>query len=391
MQKTIVAIDTEYMRQEAEKCEDLDDVVQFFDKYSDYYVDWKSYINSLIKKYDKASVGKFANRCGFSVNTVKKWCINGDMPRSRKEFIKLALGLNFNIDETNKLLQRFGKYHKLYPKNIEDAICIFSVSNKLSFDEYEDLKKEFINIYTATIDKLINDDPNVYDSRTETIQSNLLDIKIKTDLEKYISEYYPIFTDAYKKLINFIDAYIKINSLDLVTSQNDSVNAFLESHIDSAGLVSVYNDMVSELRRHKSIPEKKKLIAFGLHLNMTLDDFNYMLGLAGMEPLCAKDKLESVLIYALNNIVLNNPGMELSNAMLLEKYAADAEIQGRCIEIINDYYRLELNDVIEFDSSDDLKRRGVPDSDELMEYIKTQIRQLDISDSNDFFRFLNME
>ena len=32
-------METEFMRSEAEKCEDLDDIIQFFDKFSDYYTD----------------------------------------------------------------------------------------------------------------------------------------------------------------------------------------------------------------------------------------------------------------------------------------------------------------------------------------------------------------
>jgi hypothetical protein len=374
--------ETDILEIEVEKCEDIDDVRQIFNRFSKYYVDWKDYINKLVEEHAGFSPGNLAKLCGFSVNTVKKWCGNGDMPRSRKEFLKLGIGLGFNLDEINRLLQRYGKYHKLYAKNIEDAICIFSISNKLSFGEFEQLKKEFIEIYAQS------GEGNDLIVSTEQIQSDILSLKLKQELAVFISDNYAVFSNAYKKLINFIDAYVKINCLDFTgTDGKDSLNALLEMQVKSPKLVAGFNDMVSELRRHKTIPDKSKLIAFGLYLNMTMDDVNLMLGMAGFEPLCAKDKLESVLIYALNNIALNNPGIELSNAILLEKYTTDKEIQRRCAEIIQKHYDCEFIDAVEYEEGSE-KLRDVPDSEGFIEYIKTQIQDLEIENREDLFQFI---
>jgi len=381
--------DTDHMKRETEKCEDLEDVIQLLDKFSNYYTDWKKYINELIYEYGASSAGKFSKLCGFSVNTVKKWSQSGDMPRSRKEFLKLGFGLSFDLDKMNKLLQRYGKYQKLYAKNIEDAVCIFAIKNKLSFYEFEQIKNEFAGIFSKIGEGAAYEKAEA-NADTEFIQSSLLEIKIKSELEKFIKKNYRVFSDAYGRLIGFIDAYIKINSLDFIDSQDGSLNSYLESQIQSPELVKNFNDMVSELRCHKTIPDKSKLIAFGLHLKMTPEDIDIMLGMAGMEPLCAKDKLESVLIYALNNIVVNNPGMEISNAMLLEKYSSDDRIQRHCTEIIRDHYEFELIDVIEYEMGDEKKRRGVPDSDDLIEYIKSQIRDLDMDGEHEFIRFLDI-
>ena len=58
---------------------------------------------------------------------------------------------------------------------------------------------------------------------------------------------------------------------------------------------------ISEIRSKRWFPTRRKLISLGLHLNMDLEEINETLELAQMETLCAKNPVEAVLIFALED------------------------------------------------------------------------------------------
>ena len=99
--------------------------------------------------------------------------------------------------------------------------------------------------------------------------------------------------------------------------------------------------MVSKFRCHGTIPSRIHLLALGIHLGMTADDINTMLGFAGMEPLCTKDKLESIILFAAECAVIQNPEIEFSNAFLLKQYTQNAELKEKCDSIMQ---RFEITD-----------------------------------------------
>jgi hypothetical protein len=56
------------------------------------------------------------------------------------------------------------------------------------------------------------------------------------------------------------------------------------------------------------MPDRAFLIALGLRLNMNLDKLNHMLvDLAGMGPMCPKDRVESAIIFLLEELNCNFP------------------------------------------------------------------------------------
>lgn len=79
------------------------------------------------------------------------------MPKSRENFIKFGMGLRYNLQEINFVLQRYGKYPRLYSKSLEDAICIYIISHYPKdesinpYDEYEKIKANFLNILKTKI------------------------------------------------------------------------------------------------------------------------------------------------------------------------------------------------------------------------------------------------
>ena len=106
---------------------------------------------------------------------------------------------------------------------------------------------------------------------------------------------------------------------------------------------------------------------------MTADDLNTMLTLSGMEPLCAKDKLESIILFAAENAVLENPGIEFSNALLLKQYTNNPEIKEKCTKLIEMY---GLSDYQSDDNTD------------LYEYIIHSLTSMDDDTTNEMLYLL---
>ena len=365
-----------------ERCEDIDDIRNLIKLHSEYYTNWKRYINNLVDLYGGYSINKFAAKCGFSKNTIRSWCNKGIVPRNRKEFIKLGMGLGMSEEEINHLLQRYAKYPKLYAKNIDDAIYLFAIHNRKDFEYTECLRAalidrfQLIELTRGSIQLFTRESIQLNTLyKTEKVRQDLLAIQFEEELIAFIDTHLDMFAAVYNDLINFIDNYILINTLDNVSfASEESLYSFLKSKINNTRLISLFSNMISMLRKHRAIPDKTKLIAFGLYLNMSVSELNMMLQKAGMEPLCARDKTESVVIYALNDIFLKNPDLELSNKQLLEGFVNDKALQAECrhfIHISDEYgYQSEFTD------------------DDLTYYIKKQLENIDLDDVKDLLELL---
>lgn len=102
----------------------------------------KSYLSSKISKEKAIPFNKYIEDIRISKNLKKSIFIaNSDISRtyayqilnglktpSRDNIIKLCLGGNFSIEETNKALNLAG-YNKLYSKDMRDSLIIYFLNN----------------------------------------------------------------------------------------------------------------------------------------------------------------------------------------------------------------------------------------------------------------------
>ena len=100
------------VNEQVSKCESLVELQEILSKNSNYYKDWKQYINRLVERKHMNYV-QLSKACHCSRNTVKKWCREGAMPQNRETFLKIGLGLRLNLEEFNELLLRYGRYPRL--------------------------------------------------------------------------------------------------------------------------------------------------------------------------------------------------------------------------------------------------------------------------------------
>lgn len=75
---------------------------------------------------------------------------------------------------------------------------------------------------------------------------------------------------------------------------------------EGQGWSSSLRQCVSAIRQRKWYPTRNKIISLGLHLSMDHEQVDKMLKLAHMEPLCAKNIFESIIMFILDDASLND-------------------------------------------------------------------------------------
>lgn len=324
-------------------CEGIDDLLELMDKSRNLYTEWSEYIKNILD-CSGLSYQRFGDRCGVSKTSVMKWCNQGSLPQNRRTFVLIGLAVNMNVDEVNFLLQRYGKLPKLYAKNVEDAIYLYVISHRDCCGEFESvsdyvqyLHERFVS---AVISRYSNDSRNaVGEESTEGLQKKIFNLRDDRDFEDFVTANIDVFLSATTKLIEYIDSYIMAS---ISASDPQCKKPSLHGFIEQKNLNACFEHIILKMRNRRIIPQRERLIALGVHMNMTLDEINTMLDLAYMEHLCAKDKVECVIIYAIESAYLENPIFELENAMLLRQYTNDSALRERCDGIIAEHYQHQL-------------------------------------------------
>ena len=297
MNESIYGLKTEYVRDEIGKCESVDELIEkIFPLISTQKEAWKIKIGEL---FEKSGLTKkaFAARCKVSRPTLDDWLLNGVLPRDREKFIRIALATGLDEDETNRLLQRYGRYPELYSKSLEDCICIYVLNN------YPDDPLEKYDFILERIkEKLVNTSSGQGEWNVSTIRLDRQVSEIRSDdeLERFIEDNTDVFSGAYEKLYRYVMACIKSNCLDRKYADNVHEMALAQNWSSSL------TQCVSAIRRRKWYPTRNKIISLGLHLSLDHDQIDKMLNLAHMEPLCAKNHFECVVIFILEDASLND-------------------------------------------------------------------------------------
>lgn len=268
---------------------------------------WQEKINFIIKDNYKTKE-EFAKLCHVSRTAVSKWC-KGSFPNGRDDFIKIGFAAKYNLQEMNFFLQRYGKFPGLYAKSLEDSVYIFVLNSENYPRTYQFCEDIIVQI--REIMKNAEDDS---ESLFDTVQLNnqLRTVESMEQLIAFIRRNASAFREPYKKFYAYVKAFIVANNCDIFNDKELNVN--LLANIQ--GWTSSLRQCVSAIRQRKWFPLRRKVIALGLHLNMTVEQINEMLKLAQMETLCAKNPVESAIIFAveeaeLNDLIFCDGGSEL--------------------------------------------------------------------------------
>ena len=282
-------LETEFIKDEISGCESFGELKQrVLPLLVTQKEQWAKKISEIIEinGYSKTS---FAEICKTSRQTVDKWC-KGAIPKNRETFLTIGMAANYDVEQMNQLLQRYGRYPELYSKSLEDCVCIFVLEN--------DYGKEALSKYRYILNKikenLIRDDLGEReDLSTVKFDEKLFAVKDEDELERFITENISMFTYAYHKFY----AYVKM----CITANYDRNQTTVYDMANDQEWSSSLKQCVSAINQNKWYPTRNKIISLGLHLNMELDQIDKMLRYAHMEPLCAKNIFESVIMFVLKD------------------------------------------------------------------------------------------
>lgn len=284
--------ETEYIRDEIARCEDIPEFKEkILPILQTQQLAWAKKISEIIET-NKITKTKLAQDCKVSRVSVDKWC-KGSIPKARETFLRIGLSADYNIDDMNKLLQRYGRYPALYSKSLEDCICIYAIRNIES-----DRRIEFYDMLLEQMKAKIGS-PKESGEMLETVymDQKLVNITGEDQLQDFIEENAGVFASAYNRLYSYIIAFIEANYM----GEGFNVYNLAESQEWSSSL----RQCVSAINQKKWYPTRNKIISLGIHLNMDRGQVDEMLKCAHMEPLCAKNIFESVIIFILEYADIN--------------------------------------------------------------------------------------
>ena len=286
-------IETEYIKDEIGRCESVDDLREnIFPLISSQKDAWKSKISEILND-SGITKQSFADKCRVSRMAVNKW-EKGAIPRNRETFLRIALAAGYDREETNRFLQRYGRFPELYPKSLADCVCIYVMT---SFDEDRSAKYDYI---MDRIKEVITGSDDPKDITTVKLEKQVAELRTDDELEEFIKENAGIFIGAYSKLYAYVKACIESNYIDPGFSKNVFEMGMAQSWSSSL------KQCVSAIKQKKWYPTRNKIISLGLHLSLDHEQIDEMLKLAHMEPLCAKNIFESVVMFILDDAELNN-------------------------------------------------------------------------------------
>ncbi len=252
---------------------------------------WAHYFTSVILPATGLNQAKLAEKMSVSRAAVSKW-VNGAVPKDRERFIKLGLLARFDESGINRLLQRYGRFSALYAKTLEDCVCLYVLRHPTVESNFD----RFNNILERIRGKAIMSHITGSDMSTVLLDQQITQTSNDAELEQFIEENAVVFAMAYHRFRATIKASLLSNAAGC-----ENIYQLAEQQQWSASL----RQIVSFINQDKWIPTRNKIISLGLHLLMDREQIDEMLEMVYMEPLCAKNVFECVIIYILEDAKLN--------------------------------------------------------------------------------------
>lgn len=305
-----------------------------YEKLDSYQTLWKQKIQQIMADNNYSQTA-MAELCGVSRATVIKWC-KGSVPQNRETFIKVGFAAHYDLDEMNHFLKRYGRYPELYPKSLEDSIYIFVLNSSIIEHSYS----AAVAIRERLERVIVKLPADVYEARktvaqydTSAIMGYILNISEIDELREFWTENRDMYKSAFHNLYEYVKTFVRNNNASYFENEKiDNINYLA----DTLGWSSSLRKCVYMIYKDNWFPLRNKVIALGIHLNMTVDQINDMLKLAKMEPLYVINPLESVIIFAIEDA-------ELSDCI----YEGTDDLYNHVLEIFEElgisgeYYHLE--------------------------------------------------
>ena len=308
----IKKLDTIMIKDTIERCETLDDYKEMFEKnlheQSSFYSNWGNHINNLRCEHSLMPTD-IAKGLGVSKASASRFINN--IPSKRRNVIMLAMMFHMNLDETNELLVRWAKYQKLYVKNPEDAIWIYMI-NTQKFDSPAKTFEAYYNGYLKLIPQTTSDSL-ARNINTLRLDKELLEIINDKAFMDWMVEQIPVHKKCCHKLIDHLDLLLSEESINQWFGNNETLKR------------DKYYRKIRDLKEKGRIPERDFLISLGLRLKLGTEAINELLNAAGMGPLLAKDQIEGLVMFFIEELYCTYPSMFVDDNNPYTPYLLDEE------------------------------------------------------------------
>lgn len=345
------------MDRSIDRCETVADVLALLGEPEGWNAPWQDFFAALLDG-SGLSYSRFAAQSGLSRNTIKAWRLGTGAPRSRDSFLKVGFGASMTPEAVSGMLSRYGGYCGLNPRDPFDAACIFCLRRRAGAGidyRYADA--------AALYRRLLPEPPPADRSALSTtkLSAHLAAIDTEAAFAGFIQAYGTELCARKLKLERFLGDFLTMRRLEAARDGGGSLH--------SLQLPARVEKQLSALKRHGIVPRRRDLIALGLHLGMTLTEADAMLEYAGMEPLSVRDRLEAVVIYALQQLALTHPELALGNATGLLAVTRDAGTRRRCAQLAQEYWQNGY-------------RSGPDDVESVARYVRAILERLELEEAD---------
>lgn len=312
--------DTKELNDEIAECYGRREFEELVRENEGLFRDWEKKIGPML---DNGPRGRISNKqmmeaFGLSIN-----CVSGfrhAIPAKRRSVIMIAALLQLSVAETNDLLSRWAKFQKLYAKNPEDAIWMYILNNGGS-DRPRELFEAYWDIYTDMRWQELRKRGTVIRQNTMALEEQINRVRRADGVlpmedvtfVNMMRDYIRVYEDGYQKLADYIeDQFIRVSESHSGLLTEEELNALRENKKITPNILfqndesykNRFYTRIRNIRRKHEVPKRAFLISIGIRLAMSTAQIDKMLRLAGMQPLCAKDRLESALIFYLEELYL---------------------------------------------------------------------------------------
>lgn len=342
------SIPSSIIRDQIGHCEDIEEYNNLVKQHAQHYIPWSVHICQLMSCYgvEDSAMAEGLGVSNSSITNFKK-----AIPTERKNIIMMALYMGLSVEKTDELLVRWAKFSRLYAKNPEDALWIYllekggSKNPKLLFDAYWAVYEEERKGYYAVAHKssgvmqetrIMRNEIHQYAAR-QCSQTAAGDMVYREMVRRHMPEY----DNAHIKLMNHLERH-----MNFLFSTEGSANQLFQNN---AYFQNQYYERMKALRRTHELPSRTFLVALALHLNLDATEIDGLLELAGMGPLCAKDRMDSALIFYLEELYSEYPSRFFNLNKLrsdTDYYGLrDADTDGTNTEKISDYMKRRMQEL----------------------------------------------
>ena len=179
------------------RSENLEEYRNILESLADQKQNWTYIINDIMKERG-LSASKMAELCGVSRQSVQKW-LKGSVPKSRETYIKIGFAAHYNLKQMNYFLQRYGCVNKLYPKYLEDSVCIFVLSSDCIEHSYQACEKVINMIKNEIFDDVPRSEGKEY--TTSALELDITNLRSLQEMVSFVKEHAQMYN---KNIIDYI-------------------------------------------------------------------------------------------------------------------------------------------------------------------------------------------